>query len=72
MWTSAFFWNRKPALRKSTIYYGVFSGFLFALFGHDHQSISKFVEIVLRSLLIGIGFYFFTWIECKEKGDSFW
>ncbi len=67
-----FFWNRKPILRKLPIYYGLFSGVIYAFFGQDSHSIIEPLKTIVASLIIGIGFYFSAWIQCKEKGDRFW
>jgi len=66
---SAYNWNRRQWLRKSPILTSVFCGFVFHLSGFNLHS--SLLLLLLVSLLIGVGFYFSAWIQCKNEDDPF-
>lgn len=63
---SAYYWNKNPKLRLAPVVFSTISGLVYAV---SQPEISGFLEgakFVGVSILIGFGFYFCIWIQCKD------
>ena len=66
---SAYNWNKRRWLRKAPIPTAGACGLIYILSGHGENASSW--ELVGVSFLIGVGFYFCVWVQCREKGEGF-
>lgn len=68
---SAYYWEKKPILRKLPICVPIIYGVIFHMIGFNDNEEMTFLEFIVILTIIGFVFYFSVWIQCRNKGDSF-
>ncbi|MFL1453166.1 hypothetical protein ACJO5Y_01830 [Marinobacter sp. GN3S48] len=63
---SAFYWKKNPKLRTAPIIFTTISGFIYAVSNPEIVGFLEVVKVVGVSILIGFGFYFSVWFQCKD------
>lgn len=63
---SVMLWDQNPILRRSIIVSVTASGALFAIFDPNINGLTEALKITFLYFLIGCGFYFSIWIQCKD------
>ena len=63
---SAFYWNRNTKLRILPVVLTTLSGCIYSALNPEISGFLEVAKVVGLSVLIGFGFYFTVWVQCKE------